>query len=55
MIIKIKHNLITGTYYVYRSGTSTVQLRKNITKSMLPFMGKAKIKTEGDFVIYLRI
>ena len=52
MITKIKHNLTTGTFYVYRSGTSTVELRKHPTKRMLSFMLKAKVKTENGYTVY---
>lgn len=53
MIITIKYNLITRTYYVYRSGTSTVQLRKQPTKAMVDFMSKRKKVTKlGNFVTY---
>lgn len=56
MITKIKHNLISNTFYVYRSPSSTkaatVELRKRCTKAMLAFMANAKIKVEGNFVAY---
>lgn len=56
MITKIKHNLISNTFYVYRSPSSTkavaVELRKRRTKAMLAFMAKAKIKVEGNYVTY---
>lgn len=56
MIIKIKHNLISNTFYVYRSASLTkrgsVELRKRRTKAMLAFMKQAKIKVEENFVTY---
>lgn len=56
MITKIKHNLFSNTFYVYRSPSSTkavaVELRKRRTKAMLAFMTNAKIKVEGNFVTY---
>lgn len=56
MIIKIKHNLISNTFYVYCSPTPTkrvtVELRKRRTKAMLAFMANAKIKIEGNYVTY---
>lgn len=56
MIIKITHNLITNTFYVYRSASPTkrgsVELRKRRTKAMLTFMKQAKIKVEGNVVTY---
>ena len=56
MITKIKHNLISNTFYVYRSPSSTkavaVELRKRRTKAMLDFMSRAKIKDEGNIVTY---
>lgn len=56
MITKIKHSLISNTFYVYRSASPTkrvsVELRKRRTKAMLAFMSNAKIKVEGNFVTY---
>lgn len=56
MIIKIKHNLLSNTFYVYRRPFPTkrvsVELRKRRTKAMLEFMTKAKIKVEGNYVTY---
>lgn len=56
MITKIKHNLISNTFYVYWSPSSTkavaVELRKRRTKAMFAFMKNAKIKIEGNYVTY---
>lgn len=56
MIIKIKHNQLTDTFYVYRRPSLTkrvvVELRKRRTKAMTDFMETAKVKNQGHFLIY---
>jgi len=56
MIIKIKHSLVSGYYYVYRRPSPTkrvsVELRVRRTKAMLEFMEKAKTTNQGNFVTY---
>lgn len=56
MITKIKHSLVTGYYYVYRTASptkrATVELRVRSTKAMVKFMEKAKTTYQGNYVIY---
>ena len=58
MITKIKHSLVTGYYYVYRTASPTkrasVELRVRRTKAMVEFMKTAAFKNQGNFLIYYR-
>ncbi len=53
MIYKIKKNLWTDTYYVYRY-SDCVELRKTCTVAMKKFMRTYKSKVEHNFEVWAK-